>query len=334
VKFTPPGDAGDFELDLFGRAIEKSSADVGEQLSTDSLPIYVNEIKESLEAVLETSGLSLWLMVDRLDEIFPRRSDVERTALRGILRAMRYFSSSCIRVKIFLRDDMLEQVVRTEDGFTALTHVTARQADTLRWTEDQILAMVVKRFFANEELASYLGVNKDQLEASASYRREAFDKIFPPTVFRGSRQSPTIRWICNRCADGRSVVTPRDVLDLLIRAKQRQQDIYAADPDGTSDHVIGAAAIQYGFEELSKRKKETYLQAEFPHLWKHIASFADGKTDYSVTSLQGVLGNQWKTIVEDLLAIGFFSKGNRAGEEIFSIPFLYRHGLNLTRGKI
>jgi hypothetical protein len=207
----------------------------------------VNDIKQSLEAVLQASGLSLWLMVDRLDEVFPRRSDVERTALRGLLRAMRYFASASIRVKVFLRDDMLEQVVRTEDGFTALTHMTVRQADTLRWTQDQILTMVVKRFFANNAVAAYLEINRDQLEASASYRKECFDKIFPPSVFRGPKQSPTIRWICNRCADGRGVITPRDVLDLLIRAKQRQQDIYSADPDGTSDYVIGAATIQYGF---------------------------------------------------------------------------------------
>src|SRR5258705_9437083 len=133
--------------------------------------------------VLVTSKLSLWLMVDRLDEIFPRRSDVERTALRGLLRAMRYFASASIRVKVFLRDDMLEQVVRTEDGFTALTHVTVRQADTLRWTQDQILAMLAKRIFAYKRIAAYLKVDRDQLEARASYRKQAFDLVFPPTVF-------------------------------------------------------------------------------------------------------------------------------------------------------
>src|SRR6266849_2587857 len=124
-------------------------------------------------------------MVDRLDEIFPRRSDVERTALRGLLRAMRYFSSPSIRVKVFLRDDMLEQVVRTDSGFTALTHVTVRQADTLRWTQDQILAMVVKRFFANDDLSAYLEIDRTRLDASAAYRTQSFDRIFPPTVFRG-----------------------------------------------------------------------------------------------------------------------------------------------------
>jgi hypothetical protein len=331
-KYRPPGDGGELELDLFGSTTAAPTAKE-EVASEHSLPKYVNDIKESLEAVLDASGLSLWLMVDRLDEIFPRRSSVERTALRGLLRAMRYFASASIRVKVFLRDDMLEQVVRTDEGFTALTHVTVREADTLRWTEDQILSMIVKRFCGHDGLVLHLGIKRDQMEASSSYRAQCFYRIFPPTVFRGTRQSRTIRWIFNRCADGRGVVTPRDVLDLLIRAKQRQQDICAADPEGGSEWVIGPAAIQYGFEELSKRKMQTYLQAEFPHLWKEIEKFAGGKTDYTATSLHDLLGSDWKSTADHLLAIGFFSKGKKGGEEVFSIPFLYRHGMNLTQGK-
>jgi len=331
LTFKPPDGTGEWELDLFGTKTEPSP-EKNDATTDHSLPQYVNDVKESLEGVLKASELSLWLMVDRLDEIFPRRSDVERTALRGILRAMRYFSSPHIRVKVFLRDDMLEQVVKTEAGFTALTHLTVRQADTLRWTEDQILALVVKRFFANDRLLDYLNVNRDQLEASPSYRKKCFDKIFPLTVFKLPKQSPTIRWICNRCADGRGVVTPRDVLDLLIHAKQRQEDIYAVDPEGTSEWIIGAAAIKYGFEELSKRKRLTYLQAEFPHLWKEIEKFSGGKTDYSALALQNLLGSSWKATVENLMDIGFLSKRNRKKEVVYSIPFLYRHGMNLTQG--
>ena len=62
---------------------------------------------------------------------------------------------STIRIKIFLRDDMLEQAVSVPEGFTALTHLTARQADTLRWSEENILTMLVKRLFANEALRKY-----------------------------------------------------------------------------------------------------------------------------------------------------------------------------------
>jgi hypothetical protein len=330
--FTPPDGSGDYEFDLFGskEPNQKVSKEEGPE---HLLPKYVNEIKETLEAVLNASQLSLWLMVDRLDEIFPRRSEVERLALRGLLRAMRYFASGSIRVKVFLRDDILEQVVRGDSSFTALTHVTVRQADTIRWSQDQIMAMVVKRFFSNDPLTEYLQVNREQIDASTSYRNECFYKLFPPTVFRGPKQSQTNSWICNRCADGRGVVTPRDVLDLLIRAIQKQQDICSDDPEGTSEWIISAAAIQYGFEELSQRKRLTYLQAEFPHLWKQIEKFHGGKTDYTTIALRALLGTDWKSITEHLLAIGFLSKGSKGGEDVFSVPFLYRHGMNLTQGK-
>jgi hypothetical protein len=228
---------------------------------------------------------------------------------------------------------MLDQVVSAGDGFTALTHVTARQSDTLRWTEDQILSMVVKRVFANDKIAAYLQVSKQQLDASATYRSACFYKVFPQTVYKGPKQSPTLRWICNRCADGRGVVTPRDVLDLLIRAKQRQYDECAANPDGSSDWIIGSPALQYGFEELSKRKRQTYLEAEFPHLWVHIEKFIGGKTAYSESSLRSLLGRHWKEIAEDLASIGLFSKTQKNNEGLYSIPFLYRDGLELTRGK-
>ncbi len=36
---------------------------------------------------------------------------------------------------------------------------------------------------------------------------------------------------------------------------------------------------------LSKRKRDTYLKAEFPHLWPHIEKFHGGKTEYSAEAL-------------------------------------------------
>jgi hypothetical protein len=229
---------------------------------------------------------------------------------------------------------MLDELVQGKEGFTALTHLTARQADTLRWTEDQLLALLVKRLFANKELAEMLGVDQDKIETSAVYRNRCFYKVFPPRVFLGSKQSSTIRWIFNRCADGRGVVTPRDVLDLTIRARQRQKDICASDPNGTSDWVIGPSAIRYGFDELSERKRQTYLQAEFPHLWRHIEKFAGGKKDYREAVLRDLLGAHWQEITDDLVAIGFLArKRSRSKEEVYSIPQLYTHGLQVTLGR-
>ena len=331
VKYAPPGDSGEFTLDLFGtpQPAERAPATSGAQ---QELPKYVNDIKVSLEAVLAKADLSLWLMVDKLDEIFPRRTETERKALRGLLRAMGYFASGSIRVKVFLRDDILEQVVQTKDGFTALTHVRAREAATLRWTPEQIRDVIVKRLFANTGLANYLQVDRDQCNASVEYRAQCFSRVFPPTVYRLPKQSPTLRWICNRCADGRGVVTPRDVLDLLIAAKRQQQDACTADPRGTSEWIIGASAIQYGHARLSERRRDDYLRAEFPHLWPDIEKFMGKKAEYSEVALQGMLGKEWKPIVDNLVAIGFLSEAT-AGKRVYTIPFLYRYGMKVTQGK-
>jgi hypothetical protein len=101
------------------------------------MPTYIDAIAVKLEALLSKADLNLWLMIDRLDELFARRSETETRALRGLLRTLRLFSSPRIRVKVFRRDDILEQIV-AESGFTALTHVTARRSDILRWSEEQI----------------------------------------------------------------------------------------------------------------------------------------------------------------------------------------------------
>src|SRR5207237_10591199 len=126
--------------------------------------------------------LRLWLMVDRLDELFPRRSAVETRALRALLRTIRVFRSDRIRVKVFLRDDILNQVTAQPQGFTALTHVAARQAETLSWGEDSILTLIVNRFFASPRVAVFLGVDRDRLAGSRNYRSEAFYRVFPGTV--------------------------------------------------------------------------------------------------------------------------------------------------------
>jgi hypothetical protein len=331
LKFKLPEDAGEFELTLFGeQAVPKLSPDI---MTSADVPRYVSEVKDALEAVLEKSGLSIWLMVDRLDEIFPRRSQLETRALRGLLRTLRLFTTEAIRIKIFLRDDILEQVVSTNDGFTALTHVTARQADTLRWSEDQILTMLVKRVFAKPQIAEALNVDRERINASYDYRHECFYKVFPSTVHSGHRQSPTLRWIYHHTMDGRGVVTPRDILDLVTKAKQNQQDEFTRHRDEASPYLIGHRAILYGLDELSKRKRDTYLRAEFSHLWTQIEKFEGRKTEYSSKALQNLLGRNWEEIAADLISIGLIKKRSTGREITYWFPYVYRKGLNLTQGK-
>jgi hypothetical protein len=154
----------------------------------------------------------------------------------------------------------------------------------------------------------YLDVDRERLAASRAYQEEAFYKVFPPTVHSGPNQSKTLRWIYNHTMDGRGVVTPRDVILLLTRARQQQQDEYDADQTGTTDWVIGANAIRYGLAELSRAKKENLLKAEFPHFWPHIEKLVKGKSEYSERALHDLLGKGANKILGDLLGIGVLSE--------------------------
>lgn len=319
-------DSNEWQATLFGESTsKKTEAEKHENV----LPLYVSGIKVSLESILKKSGLNIWLMIDRLDEIFPRRSELEKKALRGLLRATRFFTSPQIRVKIFLRDDIFSNIVKTKEGFTALTHVTSRKADTLKWEESQMLDLILKRMIASKSLNNYLQVDKEKFEASAKYRQEIFYKIFPDTVHKGKRQSNTMRWIYTHSQDGNGVVTPRDIIYLITKAKQKQQDLCKANSDGVSSCIIDSQAIVYGHEELSKHKRITFLEAEFPHLWSYIEKFIGGKTQYRENSIKKMFNKNWEIISKDLISVGVLSKN----KDIYNIPFLYREGLNTIQGR-
>lgn len=331
IKYKIPEYPGELELSLFN-GLQESKVKPTSEIETN-LPRYAERIKKNLEIILNKADLNTWLMIDRLDELFPRRSELERKALRGLLRTMRIFTSDKIRMKVFLRDDILSQVVSGGEGFTALTHITARQADTLRWSEDQILTMVIKRLMANKALRTFLSAETAKLDASLEYRQEIFYKILPTQVFRGTRQSSTMRWIYSHTADGNGVVTPRDVIELLGKSIQNQHDLLISNPSGESSSIISSQAIQYGFSELSKRKRITYLEAEFPHLWQYIEKFIGSKTDYTENALKSLFGKNWNNITKDLLSIGLMYRTKNGEDSIFSIPFVYRIGLELTQGR-
>lgn len=86
-------------------------------------------------------------------------------------------------------------------------------------------------------------------------------------------------------------------------------------------------------KSVSKRKRDTYLKAEFPHLWPHIEKFDGGKTEYDGTSLEGLLGKKWESVCEDLRSIGLLGRRVRNAQTTYWFPYVYRKGLNLTQGK-
>jgi hypothetical protein len=310
----------------FGEA-EKSTE---EPAIADAQPMYVGAIRESLNRLLDKAGITVWLMLDKLDEIFPRWSEVERVGLSSLLRSMYTFRSDRIRVKIFLRDDIFEHLTGTSEGFPGLTHVTARMASPLTWSNSDILQLIVKRLF-NNGLREFCGINAERMQANQGYREECFYKAFPDQVHTGSRQSNTLSWIYAHCQDSRKVVAPRDVVDFLVATKDAEIQLLRSNKDGISASVFSPTAIQRGFEAMSKKKRQVFLEAEFPHFREHILRFDNGPAIYPATSIRDLLGPGAGQVTESLCKIGFLERKKHNGQDAYNIPYLYRPGFNIRQ---
>lgn len=293
-------------------------------------PVFVAELQHALVAILRKAKVSLWIMLDRLDEVFPRRSDVERTALRALLRTTTAFKDPLLRLKIFLRDDIFNSVTDDQSGFVALTHVKSRCSPVLKWTKEEVLELLTNRIFNADALASYFQVDRERLRRDEGYRTEAFYRIFPRRLRAGSRQSSTLDWIYKHCEDANGVVTPRDIIDMVNFAKSKQWDMLRSHRTGTMECLLSSQAILHGHVQMSNNKREAYLKAEFPHFWPVIAKFENKKAEHDEASLRALLGKNYEKHLSDLRSIGFL-KQNPGGT--YAIPFLYRPGLQIKQGK-
>jgi len=302
------------------------SAEFSEPLDYSKKPIYVGDVRDALCNMFAEKKIRIWIMLDRLDEVFPRRTKVENNGLKGLLRAAYNLSKPELRIKIFLRDDIIGQLGMDEDGFAALTHVTDRASPTMRWGKDNLLLLIVKRVFANGNLASYFVVDQAKLDADLNYREECFYKVFPAQI----ATSTTLDWILSSCADGNDIVTPRDVIDLLNHSKAIEYKKFMVNK---CEHevLISQDSLKAAIEALSREKKEKFLMAEFPGLRTHIQKLEGGYSIHDAESLQTIYGEGWQKIVDDLRAIGLIKHDPKKAQ--YKIPKVWLKGLGITQGK-
>jgi hypothetical protein len=301
--------------------------------SDPRMPEYVRTISTTLTELLEEADYTIWMMLDRLDELFERRSKVETVAIRGLLRSIKSIETGRMKLKLFLRDDIYNQI--TSGGFTALSHINARSSKPLQWNEEQLLHLIIKRLYSSPVLRAVTAVRPAHFALGQQPCESAFYKFFPETVNRAGKQSKTLRWIYNHCMDGKGVVTPRDVLELLRIAIDYQIDECNRYQAQSQDSMVTGKSLKHALEVLSHRKVTTYLKAEFPELWKHISKFHSGKTEYTMAALKSIIeGANADDVIEKMVDVGFLRKiKSRPVGHTFQVPFLFRAGLELSQGK-
>jgi len=287
--------------------------------------VYSEDALRFLDSLLKAHELEVWFVLDRLDEAFAGFPQIEVPALRALFRTFLDFNEfENIKLKLFVRSDLFRRIVGT--NFVNLTHVNARKIE-IRWSDEDLKSMLCSRFRDNKDFIRALDVTDSSDD-------ELFKLLFPDQVDAGSRKPKTWQWILTRIRDGNGIKPPRNLIDLINKARdvqaRREEREGRASPAGQS--LFEPDALRKALEALSDQRLNDTLLAENSTIASFIEKFRDGKAEHNDESLRGVLsvaGGESERIKKELLFAGFLEQVGAS----YKIPMLYRGGLRITQGK-
>ena len=308
--------------------------------------VYVQTIGKSLAKILQKSGFRIWIILDRLDEVFARYSAVEFNGLRGLLVAYKNFvidgDSNLFRIKLFLRDDIVDFLTNDKiykkhfrgkniPPLPAATHIFAKQSPTLNWDEDEIEQLILNRLMLSSKLCDYLevpddlrGSNLKKILRASKDRKEFWNKIFPRTA----ASSPSLKWIFTRLKDANGIVTPRSVIDMLEGAINEQKKIMSVDFKDVEE-ILSINAIKKGLKIASINKLEKDIFNEFPqeqHAIKRLK--AERKIKFTKEDFRNIYGKNWEETVASLNRIGIIRYVKDS--DTYRVELLFRPALDLA----
>lgn len=287
-------------------------------------PISVDKCLTLLNECLSEIGKKVWVALDRLDEAFQGHPDAEIPALRALLRSYLDFEEfDNITIKLFIRRDLFARVVK--GGFVNLTHVNARKIE-LKWDDEDLKTLLCRRVKQNRDFCQKLSIN-------GMTNDQVFSLLFPGQVDQGSRKPNTWAWMMSRISDGNGIKPPRNLIDLVLFAKEAQLRREDRSPRSVGEQeIIEPDSLRLALAQLSETRVNDTLLAEAKNEVPLIEKFRKAKAEHNQASLAKLLGVKVEQIsdkIKPLLHLGFLSE---VGTN-YKVPILYRAGLEMTQGK-
>lgn len=333
-------------MNLFRRLVNPRSAELTMSVSPQGLPIVAPKVEFGeaaelaerliphdealglLNKVLDDVDLSIWVVLDRLDEAFIGFPKAEIPALRALFRTyLDLLAFPRIRLKLFVRKDLFRRIV--DSRFVNLTHVNARKVE-IQWDEDDLRHLLGRRIASNEEFVSAVRVKELPVD-------ELFDVLFPPKVDAAEKKPTTWNWIMARIRDGNGVRPPRNLIDIANRAREIQlRKEQRSDRDYVPGQpLIEPESIKRGLAALSdERVNDTLLAEAGDEYAALIERFRGGKAEQNEATIAAVLGlanGPLRDAIKGLMELGFLE--HIVTSSSYKVPMLYRAGLGITQGR-
>ncbi|MDO8227407.1 hypothetical protein ABE187_04050 [Bacillus cabrialesii] len=293
--------------------------------------ISVYDLLDMAEEALESLDIETWIIFDRLDVSFSENPSIEKVAIRTLFQVYNDFKTyDKINLKIFIRDDIWKRI--TVGGFREASHIT--KVVTIYWNELNLRHLIINRILENEILVNQWSLSKRSILSDTEEQERLYYKVFPEQVDSGQRKPNTFNWMLSRVKDGLGIIAPRELIQLINEAKKIQikELEIGSSSDDVSEELIGRKSIKEGLEEVSKKRLEQTIYAEYYHLKEYIELLEGQKAEQTMESLSTIFkcgDGDIKKIVDDLVNIGIFEKRFNT----YWTPFIYRPALKLVQGR-
>ena len=109
-----------------------------------------------LDDSLQEVDLTIWVVLDRLDEAFPGSPASQIPILRALLRTyLDLLAYPRLKLKLFVRNDLFRKII--QGGFVNLTHVNARKIEII-WDEEDLLNLFSRRVRESSDFSAALQI--------------------------------------------------------------------------------------------------------------------------------------------------------------------------------
>jgi hypothetical protein len=295
----------------------------------------VLDLLQDVHDLLEETGQRMWLLFDKIDELYPGDRAERQRALEALLTATMSLRRSFPRIepKIFLRSDIWPTL-----SFTNKTHLQDKQV-RLNWSRKQIVDLILKGAAASPGIENLVrqSVPAFSLASIESLSRsqaiKALAAIMPARLKSHGEDHETSTWLFERIRDAHGDAFPRDIVFWLNYAADFERK--STGRTNASDKLLRQDTLSTAYAKVSKARREAFL-AEFPGLQAHFDRFEGQEgPQFSRQELYGLMRDLSPAEDEMLRAlheVGVLRPldGGVMTASCFEVPLLYREGLSLT----
>lgn len=291
----------------------------------------------TIDRSLQENNQGVWLLYDELDAGFGS-SQKEYVRRRQALEALLAWwlesgtSLKCIVPKIFLREDIWNQL-----NFTNKGHYTGRSLQ-LRWDETDLWRLVLRQALKSstslsEFLEQKFGVTVARLNAiELKQLRTSLYPLWGERMGR-TKKAYTYNWVRTRIADGQKNCFPRSLVLLLQEAVKREKNFPT---EYSSEIVLRPKALIEAFPFVSEQRVDE-VRNEYPEFKKHLELLQGERSpidENRLAEIWSIKDGELALHIKNMVDAGILTERSRPNDpppRVYAVAELYLYGLNMVR---